>query len=358
MVKIIEQIPIEQVFYGRFVTYEALSRIVRKEFVGSRDSKVNIYIDLFQLLTPPHGPTRINDFFIISSCVLNYCAHLRVFFRRRFRTECRIILVSSEGMYSKSKLQIPTYNNYYNTRIKNSGDYANIVLDNMNVLNVLCPYLPEIYFKHCNMDAAAVIKYMIDNIFNDGHPNIVISSSQLMYQLPVSVKDTHTIVIRPARFFSEDKSYSYNAFNCLSSYLYDVKKNMCLLPLNPDLVSFAMILCGIPKLSIKSIVNTNIAIKILANTYLGTEHDWRSLYNTYSSYYMTGPGKRPKKKILTSAEFKSRFMAIDLMYKALVYDGMAESKERNFLIRKDDPDTVKKINDNYFKTNPINLQDL
>lgn len=358
MVKILEQIPMEKILYGRFVTYDTLSKIIRHEFYGDSSKKVNIYIDLFQFLTPPYGPTRINDFFVISSCILNYCAHFRSFFKRKLNVDCRIILISSHGMYPKSQIQIPTYNNYYETRIKNSGDYVNIVRDNMNILNILCPYLPEIYFKHCNMDAAAAIKYMIDNVFNEGYPNIIISASQLMFQLPAEIKNSHTIVIRPSRVFDEDRSYSYNYFNCLTSYMYEIKKQMYVIPIHPELISFMMILIGIPKLSIKSIVNTNVAFRILLNANPGIAHDWRSLYALYIDYYKTGRGKTSKKKTLSSDGFKNRFMAIDIVYKSLLYDKMPESKEESFLIRKDDPNTVKKINDTYFKSNPINLEEM
>lgn len=354
--KILEQVPIEQILYGRFITYKALEKIVYREFYGSKDSKVNIYIDLYQFLTPPYTLMRIKDFFAISSCILNYCAHLRYFFRTRYRTDTRIILVSTDASYKKATACVPSFNSYYGTKFKNAGQYENAIKDNLNLLETLCPYLNEVYMKHGSVDASVIIKFLIDKVFTDA-PNIIISTSQLMYQVPPNV-DAYTIVLRQSRKFDEDLSYSYTPLNALHAFAYETRKMVLMYPMNQKLVTMLMILSGLPKLSIKSAVNIKTALNILQTIPPGIEHDYLGLYDAYEKYYMVGPGKKSKSPKLSKEDFKNRYMAIDILYQSLLYEHMPESKQMAFLQRLHDPESLLKINEKFYKNNPIQIEEL
>lgn len=356
MVKLIPQIPIEHVFYGKFVTYAVLDRIVKQEFSNSRADKINIYIDLFQFLSPPHQLVRINDFFIGCAAVINYCGHLRQFFRSRYRVESNIILIASSGLYKKSRSYIEGYNKYYNDKIFHAGEsYKHMIHKNLELLEILCPYLPDIYFRKGSVDASVMIKYLIDNgKFPKDCPNLVISNSQFMYQLP-SIEDS-VVVIRQRREYKDDISFSYNSTNCLNVYMVDVKKHTEERLMNSKFTSFFMIMNGLPKLNVKSAVQLPTAIDIIDNTFPGAEHDCNALYDSYRKYYMMNP---KKKVTLGFEEFKARFMAVDIVYQYLLYKTMSESKLGNFYERQlIDPREVKNINQEFFKTNPMILDNL
>lgn len=353
---LVEQIPIEQMFYGRFVSYDALKRIINVEFINSQASEINIFIDLYQFLTPPHMPVRINDFFTACSTVINYCAHLRYFFRRYYRVESNIILVGTNGTCKKSSMCIKEYNKYYSKKMELAGDaFKSMVESNLNLLKLICPYLPNIYFKFGSVDATIMIKDIIDKGYFPNNPNIIISPSQFMYQLP-SV-NPNVIVIRQARKFADDLSYSYNAGNCLHTFAMDIKKMMIFNPMNPKLITMLMILTGLPKLHVPSMVNITTALSIIDTILPGIEHDCLALYDAYQKFYMMKENRK-KKATITPEEFKNRFMAIDIVYQSLLYQNMSESKQTTFLSRKVDPDGVKKINEKYFKSNPIILENL
>ena len=356
MVKLVEQIPIESYFHGKFITYKALDRIVQTEFANSNADKVNIFIDLYQFLTPPTGPVRINDFFVACSIVINYAGHLRNFFRKYYKTESKIILVASNGMYKKSVKLLAGYNKYYNKRFADAGDsYNKMIESNLSLLHLLCPYLPDIYFKAGSVDATIMIKHMLDHNYfgGDRTANLVISTSHYMYQLPST--NPEVVVARQSRKFAEDNSYSYNSITCLNAFLYESRKFVPEFPINPKFISMLMILNGIQRLGVKSKVSLPTALDIINGLISGIEHDCNALYNGFCDYYLANP---KKKCSMGQQEFVDRFMAIDINYQYLVYESMSESKLDDYLKRKQDPDAVKEINNKYFKNNPIILEDL
>lgn len=353
--RVVEQIPIEWALYGRFVTYKELRRIMQTEFGDKIDKDVNVFIDLFQFLTPPHQMIRINNYFVICSVIINYCAHIKKFFRDTYGVNCNTILIASNGAASNNTRYLESYMKDYHTRINAAGrQLYDAIQSNYKLINLLAPYLPGVYFKPGTVEAALIIKGIIDqNLFPKDNINIAISTSQFMYQLPAF--DPSIVVIRQKRKFKEELSFSYNFLNCLQSYIYDSKGIITCMPLDPKLITMVMLLSGIPKLNVKAIVNINTALNIVTSILPGAEHDPMTLYEYYTHYYMK---RKRKVSLIDQGEFIDRFMAIDITYQYKLYQNMPEYTMNRFMNRLNDPETLEKINAKYFGENPINLVDL
>jgi hypothetical protein len=55
-------------------------------------------------------------------------------------------------------------------------------------------------------------------------------------------------------------------------------------------------------------------------------------------------------------DFCDKYKAIDIEYQSKLYKKLPEYLENSWIQDMNDPDTLKQINNKYFKSNPINLE--
>jgi hypothetical protein len=341
-----EKTPIEYVLYGQFIKYNALQNLVSLEFANSNAEEVNVFIDLNQMLLPAFRYLKIQDFNVISAVIINYCAHFRAYFRSRHRVESNIILVFTPNMSSNNTRFCAEYNSQYRLRMQSNEKITEAVDYNLEILKVLCPYLPDIYLKIGTVEPSVIIHDLINGDFNNGNPNIVISSSQYTYQLPVFTPNT--IVFRKKITEKEDTSYSYNFVNAINAFIYETRKVVINEVLNTKAISLLMVLSGLPKRNIKSIFDIRKTIKLIQAIPDSCLGDIDAMYE----YIISSNNK------IEYREFSNRFKAIDLLYQYKLYQLLPESKEQSYLQRFQDPNTVKDINDRYFANVPLDLERL
>lgn len=348
--------PIAAVLYSQFIKYDALFRIIQHEFQHSNASIVDIYIDLYQFILPIFRYLRIESGFAISSSVINYCAHLRSFFRTRYNVDSNIVLIWSSNDSVNNIKYIPEYNVYYRNRIVSNEKIYSTVTDNLQLLNLLVPYLPNVYIKFGTVEPAVIIKGLIDKkLFNLGrNPSIIISSSQYMYQLPVDYNNC--IVIRPKKDWKNkiDTSYSYNRLNAISAYIHELK-NVDVQGTDSSKIAMLMNLIGIPKRSVTSLCDFKTALNILATIPPGFEHNPVELYKSYYNYFVE---HKTTRTLVSAEEFANRFMCIDIDMQYNMYKQMPEYSSMEFFKNLQDADTVKQINNTYFTKDPIDLERL
>ena len=106
--------------------------------------------------------------------------------------------------------------------------------------------------------------------------------------------------------------------------------------------------CGIPP--IKEVSNNTEAIKILDTI--------KDSYNVIRPDIMVEVANKLYKKSVDPSIIENRFNCIDLMYQLSLYRILPESKEKAFLTDLNDMDELLRINDIYFRDNPINLDKL
>ena len=348
--------PIAAILYSQFIKYDALFRIIQHEFQNSNAGVVDIYIDLYQFILPIFRCLRIDTGFAISSVIINYCAHFRSFFRTRYGVETNIILIWSSNDSLNNIRYIPEYNTYYRNRMASNNKIYDTVTDNLQLLNLLVPYLPNIYIKFGTVEPAVIIKGLIDKkLFNMGrNPSIVISTSQYMYQLPVDQPNCIVIRSKKDKKDKSDVSYSYNMLTAMTAYILELK-NTLVQGTDPRKMAMLMNLIGIPKRSVKSLCDFKVALEVLATIPPGFEHDPTELYKSYYNYFLE---HKTSRSIISAEEFANRFMCIDLTMQYNMYKQSPEYASMEFLKDLYDVDTVKQINNTYFTKDPIDLERL
>lgn len=342
----------EQLLYNEFIKYKRLYELINIEFAGSSADKLNIFIDLYSFLMPCYRLVRILNYYSIASAIINYCAHLRNFFRTRYGVSTEIILIYSSNNCINNRRFIPDYNYYYSNRVNSNEIISKAVTTNLKMVATLAPYLPDIYYKEGTAEPTVIIKDLIDKRIFGESPNLVISTSRMMYQLPANTHDT--VVIRKKSSKGEDISFSYNMITAIDNFIHE-EKNISVngITVQPASIMALMNLIGIPKLGVKSICDIRSALSIISDIPTGFERDYQTLYSVYSDHII---GK--KKTPIEAEEFFSRLSCIDINNQCALYSNMPESNLTNFMTRLNDPNTVKFINNKYFSNAPLDLDRL
>lgn len=356
-----DKIPIEQVLYGQFIKYTSLERMVAKEFVGSNANTVNVYIDILQLVLPAFRCLRIQYYYTITSVVLNYCAHIRAYFRSRHGVETNIILVYSPNMSSNNTKYIAEYNSKYSSRMNYNTKMMENLQDNIEMIRLLVKFFDNIFLKEGTVEPGVIIAHLANTIFKfPGVPNIVISTSDYMFQLPSVTLDTvvfHKKNNKDMYNHLVDASYSYNALTASPYFIYETKgSNKGDVSISPFGMVPLMCLTGLPGRSLNSIFNATTALKIV-RTIPNEALQAGDIEYIFGAIKMAVDSLNTK-TIINLDEFANRFKALDIRYQLKMYEMMPQSKEQEFLQRLHDPDTVKEINNKYFEHIPIDLQRL
>lgn len=346
-----EETPIKYILYGQFIKYTSLFKMVSIEFSGSDAEEVNIFIDLYQFLLPIFRYLNIENYNIICSIIINYCAHLRAYFRSRHRVETNIILVYSSNNSINNYRFYSDYNYAYKNRINSNNKIMDAVMYNLQLLQVLCPYLPNIYIKIGTVEPAVIIKNIIDNHLLPDEPNIVISNSQYMYQLPANADNV--TVFRKKTIHKEDASYSYNVINAMQAFIFETRKINISEFYNTRYLSILMTLTGLPQRNVKSFYSLKIGIDILNHIPVECIGDITAIYDNivkYITYY------KKKYSIIDYEDFCNKYRSIDIEYQSKLYQKLPECLENSWLQDRNDPDNLKAINNKYFKDEPLNLE--
>ena len=186
-------------------------------------------------------------------------------------------------------------------------------------------------------------------------PAIILTKNTLAYQIPALVPNT--AVFRPRKHIGEDTSFAIFGNNILYQYYNNISANKSLEYLsiiNPQHLSLLMSLTGNKQFNLHSIINSNVAIRIISDAIRNGK-----LLNCHMSdtdyIYSFVP---ELSKYIDSANFKFRYNACDIIYQHLLYSQMPESLDYSWMVNFKDPNTVQDINNKYFADNPLDLNSL
>ena len=217
---------IADILYGSYIRYDRLYEMTAFAFYGKTDSNdVNIFIDVYSILKSlfQRGKNiKITDSYCIASCIINLAIHLRAYFYTRHRVNTKIFIIYG-GARPLDVINIfPTYN-IKNIQMEDSNDFMKqLIRDNLEVVNILCPYLDDIfsiidYENEFSVIASAIIDDM-NNVSEYKVPNIIYSKDQLAYQL-VAFKP-RTFLYRPKKRSNADCSWVVTKSTLYDSYRY------------------------------------------------------------------------------------------------------------------------------------------
>lgn len=350
------KISIDQVLGTNYIRYERLVDMVNKAFVGSSANTVNVYIDLYSMLKPLYNNQgyNIEDYIKLTSNIINICAHYREFFRTRYRVESKFFIVYSKNVPYINNQFCYEYNAKNNHAFNSNKLIDDMIANNIELLETLCPYLPDIHFIKGDFESSVIMYDIIcRNELIDNSPHIVLTKDIYAYQL-VATRD-NVIIFRPKKSKGMDISYFINKNNLLYSYLTErkVKINEKYTMLMPEMLTLIMALSSVTERNIKTMLNINTAINMLIDAI----KDYK-IVNGYNSDMNAVWNALDHKKIkIPQISFEGRVKAIDIAFQHSIFINTPECKDIN-ITNLYDPKTVQDINNRYFANNPLDLNRL
>ena len=353
--------PIDSSIYWSFITYSALDKIIAEEFKGNTSDKINVYIDIYQILVSVCRFTLIKNAYSISSAIINYCANIRRYFKK-IGVYANIVLIYTSNTNENINQYIPEFGKFYKNRIANNPRIKNLVDRNVELLKVLVPYLPNIFIRIGSVESALIVHDTVKRKLIGIAPSIVISSSAYMTQLPLLSKSLRVIFKRTSLKYGEDRTYCYNKSNCVQAFLYGGKKINIIGAFNQNTLHVLMALNGVPKLGVKSMgFNYETCLEFCNTIPYGYEHDFDMIAKTYEEFVQSKYRLRKRlenHKIPTTDLLIDRIKGMDILYQYSLYKLLPEYNELEFLNQFEDKDSVHEINNKYYKDCEMNLEDL
>ena len=348
---------VESILYGNFVKYDRLEAIVYNTFSNTSiasATELNLFIDLYSVLHSiysEHYRTQITDYTSLTSILINMCGHYRSFFRR-LGVETNIFLIGSLNIGEIYRKFVSEYNMvfYAKTEIKMFKDFIN---NNFDLLELLCPYLPNIYFVRSNkhFESSVIISHIID-ILNNGKPNLIISKD--IYPMQLCALHPYTSYLKPKKglrsidesvmiSISEKLTFReefWNLYASMRNIRADVLYNIS--PLNFSLLS------ALYKMPERNIHQALLSIMKSANTIKSISTDDIKL----TPEILLSSGVLDP--TVPYAKIDSLFKVYDVPYMKNYYKADPEAKTLRFQNLKDDT-ALNHLNSKFFQNTPINF---
>lgn len=356
-IDVIDMIPLQSIIYKQFIKHNRLDNLINIEFNNVRTNVINIFIDCYQIFNPLYRFYRVNNPLSITSCMMNMAIHYRWFFKK-YGVHTHIFLLYSPTMSTNNTRFCPEYNNKYRNRMLNNKVIYENVNQNLSLMNTLVSYMPDIYLKIGTVETSVMAADIINKFESKGYcpPNIFISSSQYAFQLPSF--NNRIVLFCPKRTNqqtsdnNDDISYSVNYTNNLNRFISETRnQDMRDIQLDQSWISGFMILSGIPKRDVKSLLNYRETLKVLKK--IKDSFDIITpevLHSTITELY-------PDKNI-GYTDIINRYNCIDIKYQLQLYRTLPESSENGYLTQFPNQKELFKINEKYFKDEPIMLDRL
>ena len=199
--------------YGRMtaMTKYAMSRLMAEpesnSFIESQSRPcLNVFIDVYSLIRQIYnrfGSIMIKDSYAIASSFINLAIHIRSF----FYTRCNGMNTKIYIIYGGAKTtNVPTpdgkissiiYNEKNNLMEQTNSRLYQLILDNLKIMEILCPYLNDIFCINDYTNEFISVASKVIDMYGNGNINIIYSKDPMAYQLvPFKSK---TFLFRPKK---------------------------------------------------------------------------------------------------------------------------------------------------------------
>lgn len=351
-----------QMIYRSFVTYVNLKYLVYKTFYGTsiaEATNLNVFIDLYSVYKPifsEHGTTIIdyNDYLSVVPATVDMCAHYRSYFRQ-LGVKTKFFLVFSLNNHYMYKQFIPGYNATFD-RKQAQPEYNQYVVNNLNILKTISPYLPEIYtvVSEKNYESSVIMSHLIDLVnAKEIVPNLVISND--IYPIQLTYLHPYTSYLQPIKTVYGDASNMLPISESVNyrKEFYETLRKAKKMPLtdferySPVNYPLLLAITGLRARDIPSIGNS-ADVKYIIEKYAGTDDTEVPL-----DLILSDEGVKP----IIRQQIESRLKAFDLKYMKAFYKEDPESIGITFEDL-NDPEALNTINSKVFANNPIDFQRL
>lgn len=345
--------------FGSYIKYDRMYEMTKYAFYGKTDSNdINIYIDIYSIVKNLYsrGPSlQIKDSYVIASCLINLAIHIRAYFETRHRVMSKVYLIYGGARPREAFVNYAKYNE--KNILMEDSDYniKSLIIDNLEVLKILCPYLYDIF---CIVDMENEFTSIASTLIDDSKaPNIIYSKDALSYQL-VAFKPM-TFLYRPKKKANQDVSWVVTKSTLYNAYRngeLELKKELDV-QLDPRMISIYQAISGVRSRSMNSLQNANKAVSVLENAVRNNLFSNGYNANALFLYESNNPLEiLYKDSTINFAEIMNRFAAIDVPYQSMLYKFSPAAKEiASGVINLYDPDEVRAINNKYFTIYPLDL---
>lgn len=345
-----EKASLAQLVGASMIKYDVLNTLISTAFAGSDATEIVLYIDIYSILKPVLG----NNFYAgshseLAALIMDLCVHYRQYFKK-LGVKVNIVMVSSFNVPVKNKMIIPDYN--YETVLKLTQE-SKYVVQNIQYLNTLCPYLEDIHFIYTEVETGVMI-YHIASFYKPGIPIVILSRDaynlQLVSQLPQSA------YLRPKKVKGVDQSYIVFDQNTMWASLYEFMDANGEVPLiDPCRVQDVMALTKLPQRYIKSVFTIGRIVRFANAQIMDGIISPDQFTINYCRQFLCRDKK--DRDLFESGLIQNRFNVIDILTQYMAFLQTPESKSI-VLNNLYDPNGVKQVNNMYFKKNPIDLDRL
>lgn len=352
---------IDTIVFSNAVKYDRMKELINFAFVGSNANNINVYLDMYPIIRSIYSDkynVKVDDYIGLAPSIINLCAHYRLFFRVFYKVESTFYIVCGKNCPELNSRLIPGYNNVMATRL--NGVVRSVMDDmiktNFDIMNLLCPYLPDIHFIKTDYETSVVIGYLIQNQMDKAIPNLVISKD--IYPLQLIPQYPNTYFIRPYKAeIGHDLSIILKPINSQEDALefwkyYFSSKHLKTdtTMIHPINISPVNAMSGMFERSVKSRIRLSHVLNMITQIIGATPVEC-----TLSSIYQSFPELESR---VTLLEMENRYHALNVPYQVeTLYKDSVEAKTMNLENKRDDA-AIRMISSKYFENTPLNLNDL
>ena len=354
-----DNIPLDSLLYSNFIRYDRMKELTLTQYANSSAEELNIYIDMYSLIRPLYKRTILGDNTIFTSFVLNLAAHMRAYYMTRHSVTTNIYIVFTNNMsiLTQEVSMVPEWNITDQGKLIPDINRDNLINWNVELLKLLVPCFPRIYFITGTVEPAVMIQNLI-NRNNNGCPNLILTKDKMSWQIPAY--DSNSCVFRPRKAQNEDTSFCVNHLNVFDEWRHSVNKTSpppeIILP--PEMLSLYIAYTSFKQRGLSAYYSPSEAIRRI----------WNLVNNKKISLGYNSPeaiskvlNKEQKVKEYTqdferfSNNLYYRYNMVDLVRLTNIYSTMPEANDNSWFFSRIDDVTIKEINDKYFIKNPINI---
>ena len=352
---------LEQMVARQMVRYDRLNYIFPLAFSGNNTYELNIYYDLsglYRSIFSRQYVVNVSDFTAFTRSIINICTHYRGYFKF-YNVKTNIFLIDSFCIPPFVKDVYPEYNKDMQEKKKNKI-ISEMVKENLDFLDILCPYLPDIHLIHTEYESGVIINELINrqNMVIPDASHLIISTDILPAQL-CGIYD-NVIYLVPIKHFAEDASVVISPkshFEHLETFWGTIllrtakrSKSGTLYSVSASNLGLVLSMSGYKYRNIHSIFTINKVSKIINEITLGTNirvtpDDILKIPNVEKKYNITYE---------TVNEIKKYYTGLDILYQKIFFDESVEPKKLHYE-NLDDPDALNLINEKYFASDPIDV---
>ena len=256
-------------------------------------------------------------------------------------------------MSSNNLRYCPEYNKSNNNKILHNIEVRQLVDQNLALLGVVAPYLPDIYFRIGTVETPIMAVDTMMNFISRGFDTncLFVTSSPIAFQIPVLCPKA-TIFCRR----HNGEVLVVNRENVLEQALHYTKNQpLPIQGLDPSWISGFYTLCGLSKRNIKSLMSYKTAFNVFKRMLeSGATMNPDAMYQAYVE--VKEKESIDLKKSLDLIH--NRFKCFDFVQQLAMYKTMPESKETAYLTQLQDWEELLHLNDQYFRDNPMQLDKL